>query len=115
MLFFMALTLLTFTKRACGLAVSSSRHISRTSASTPGPTIVPLKVSSVDPLGFVGDRASNPSIYHDGGGGVTQGGYHLQVFSDSQTKTPGFSFVHNSLAYSGYVCVQARYASLHGS
>jgi hypothetical protein len=103
MLLFTALTLLTFTERACARVVSSKAHSSQASTSTHRPINVPLKASSVDLLGPVSDRASNPGIHHDGGGGVTQGGYHIQMFADSQTNTPEFSFVHNSLAYSGYV------------
>jgi hypothetical protein len=67
------------------------------------PVHVPLNVSTVIKLGLVTDNSSNPGIYHDGGGGGTQGGYHLQVFADSQTNSSGFNMAHNSLAYLGYV------------
>ena len=42
-------------------------------------------------------------IYHDGGGGATQNGYHVQIFADSATNSSGFNFVHNSVSYFGYV------------
>jgi hypothetical protein len=59
--------------------------------------------ASVENLGFVGDHASNPDIFHDGGGGASQNGYHVQVFADSDTASNGFNFVHNSVAYYGLV------------
>jgi hypothetical protein len=67
------------------------------------PVKVPFNVSSAQDLGIVSDPTSNPGIFHDGGGGGTQAGYHVMVFADSQTDKPGFSFVHNNMAYFGYV------------
>jgi hypothetical protein len=72
-----------------------------TSAQTP--TNFPLSTLTVENLGFVTDPASNPGIYHDGGGGATQNGYHVQVFADSATDSDGLNFVHNSIAYFGFV------------
>jgi hypothetical protein len=87
------------------LAVSSGvhAHISTRAKAASGPVNVPLKASSVESLGPTTDRKSNPGIYHDGGSGVTQGGYHLMLFADSWTNSSGLNFVHNSLAYLGYV------------
>lgn len=68
------------------------------------PTHVPLATSTVQNLGFVSDPASNAEgIFHDGGGGATQNGYHVQVFADSMTTSDGFNFVHNAVAYFGFV------------
>ena len=67
------------------------------------PVHVPFKAASVENLGFVGDSTSNPNIFHDGGGGASQNGYHVQVFADSDTTSNGFNFVHNSVAYYGLV------------
>lgn len=65
---------------------------------------LPLKVSTIEDLGFVTDPVLNDGgIYHDGGGGATQNGYHVQIFADSATNKSGFNFVHNSVAYFGYV------------
>ncbi len=64
---------------------------------------IPLKTSKVENLGFVHDNESNPQgIYHDGGGGASQNGYHIQVFADSMTESSGFNFVHNSISYYGH-------------
>ena len=64
---------------------------------------VPVKTSSVENLGFVHDDESNPQgIYHDGGGGASQNGHHIQVFADSMTESSGFNFVHNSISYYGH-------------
>jgi hypothetical protein len=71
------------------------------------PVHVPFATLSVENLGFVGDPASNPDIFHDGGGGATQNGYHVQVFADSDTASNGFNFVHNSVAYYGLVTMRA--------
>jgi hypothetical protein len=68
------------------------------------PTHVPLATSTIENLGFVTDPVSNSQgIYHDGGGGASQNGYHVQVFADSMTTSEGFNFVHNSVAYFGFV------------
>lgn len=68
------------------------------------PTHVPLATATVENLGFVSDPASNAyGIFHDGGGGASQNGYHVQVFADSETTSNGFNFVHNSMAYYGFV------------
>jgi hypothetical protein len=68
------------------------------------PTHVPLTTSTVALLGQVSDPVSNAQgIYHDGGGGATQNGYHVMVFADSDTTSEGFNFVHNSVAYYGFV------------
>lgn len=68
------------------------------------PTHVPLATATVENLGFVSDPASNAyGIFHDGGGGASQNGYHVQVFADSDTTSNGFNFVHNSVAYYGFV------------
>ena len=68
------------------------------------PVHVPLATATVENLGFVSDPASNTDgIFHDGGGGATQNGYHVQVFADSYTTSNGFNFVHNSVAYYGFV------------
>jgi hypothetical protein len=65
---------------------------------------VPLSTSTIEDLGFVTDPVLNDGgIYHDGGGGATQNGYHVQIFADSATNSSGFNFVHNSVAYFGYV------------
>jgi hypothetical protein len=64
------------------------------------PTHVPLNVSSIELLGIETDDANNQVINHDGGGGGSQAGYHVQIFADSYTTG---SFVHNSMAYIGYV------------
>jgi len=67
-------------------------------------THVPLSVANVQVLGPVTDATSNKQgIFHDGGGGGTQNGYHVQIFADSMTTSNGFNFVHNSIAYYGYV------------
>ena len=66
---------------------------------------LPLNTYTVENLGFVTDPFSNSEgIWHDGGGGATQNGYHVQVFADSMTTSDGFNFVHNSVAYYGFVC-----------
>jgi hypothetical protein len=68
------------------------------------PVHVPLATATVENLGFVSDPASNSAgIFHDGGGGATQNGYHVQVFADSDTTSNGFNMVHNSVAYYGLV------------
>ena len=68
------------------------------------PTHVPLATSTVALLGQVSDPVSNTEgIFHDGGGGATQNGYHVMVFADSDTTSNGFNFVHNSVAYFGFV------------
>jgi hypothetical protein len=64
------------------------------------PAHVPFNVSSIELLGIETDDTNNPVINHDGGGGGSQAGYHVQIFADSNTKG---SFVHNSMAYIGYV------------
>ena len=74
-----------------------------------GPAIasakLPLGTYTVENLGFVTDPLSNKEgVFHDGGGGATQNGYHVQVFADSMTTSDGFNFVHNSVAYYGFVC-----------
>ena len=71
---------------------------------TQTPVHVPLAISTVRNLGFVTDPVSNAEgIFHDGGGGASQNGYHVQVFADSMTTSDGFNFVHNSVAYFGFV------------
>ena len=68
------------------------------------PTYVPLATSTVALLGQVSDPVSNTEgIFHDGGGGATQNGYHVMVFADSDTTSNGFNFVHNSVAFFGFV------------
>ena len=71
------------------------------------PAVNPLTSTyTVVELGIETDTTSNTAgIFHDGGGGATQNGYHVQVFADSFTTSSGFNFVHNSVAYYGYVCV----------
>jgi hypothetical protein len=65
---------------------------------------VPLSATTVEDLGFVTDPVlDDGGIYHDGGGGATQNGYHVQIFADSATNSSGFNFVHNSVSYFGYV------------
>ena len=65
---------------------------------------IPLSATTIEDLGFVTDPVLNDGgIYHDGGGGATQNGYHVQIFADSATNSSGFNFVHNSVAYFGYV------------
>jgi hypothetical protein len=65
---------------------------------------LPFSIYSVENLGITTDYHSNTEgIFHDGGGGATQNGYHVQVFADSMNKD-GKSFVHNSVAYYGIVC-----------
>jgi hypothetical protein len=65
---------------------------------------LPLEASTVEDLGFVTDPVLNDGgIYHDGGGGASQNGYHVMIFADSATNSSGFNFVHNSVAYFGYV------------
>jgi hypothetical protein len=71
--------------------------------SAQSPVHVPFATATVENLGFVSDPASNPNIFHDGGGGASQNGYHVQVFADSDTTSNGFNFVHNSVAYYGLV------------
>ena len=66
-------------------------------------THVPLATKTVSILGTTTDPASNPNIFHDGNGGVTQNGYNMIIFADSLTNGDHASFVHNSLAYFGYV------------
>lgn len=68
------------------------------------PVHVPLATATVKNLGFVTDPVSNSQgIFHDGGGGASQNGYHVQVFADSATTSKGFNMVHNSVAYYGFV------------
>ena len=69
---------------------------------------VPLAASSVKILGTTNDPASNPNIFHDGNGGVSQNGYNMIIFADSLTNGDHPSFVHNSLAYFGYVSRETR-------
>lgn len=65
---------------------------------------LPIGNYTVANLGFVTDVTFNvEGIFHDGGGGATQNGYHVQVFADSGTTSDGFNFVHNSVAYYGLV------------
>jgi hypothetical protein len=66
---------------------------------------IPLGNYFVQYLGPVTDANFNSNgVYHDGGGGAFQNGYHVQVFADSTTNLDGVGMVHNSIAYSGYVC-----------
>jgi hypothetical protein len=68
---------------------------------------LPLIATKIEDLGFVTDPVLNDGgIYHDGGGGATQNGYHVQIFADSATNSSGFNFVHNAVAYFGYVSLQ---------
>jgi len=68
------------------------------------PVHVPLATATVENLGFASDAVANSAgIFHDGGGGASQNGYHVQVFADSDTTSNGFNFVHNSVAYFGLV------------
>lgn len=65
---------------------------------------IPFSAITIEDLGFVTDPVLNEGgIYHDGGGGATQNGYHVQIFADSATNSSGFNFVHNSVSYFGYV------------
>ena len=74
---------------------------------------LPLIVTSIEDLGWVTDPVLNDGgIYHDGGGGATANGYHVQIFADSSTNSSGFNFVHNSVAYFGYVSLSNTYALL---
>ena len=70
------------------------------------PSHVPLATSTVTVVGYTTDGASNPGIYHDGGGGVSHNGYNMIIFADSYTNGSHPSFQHNSVAYYGYVCAQ---------
>ncbi|TVY23962.1 hypothetical protein LHYA1_G008034, partial [Lachnellula hyalina] len=64
---------------------------------------LPLIATSIGDLGWVTDPVLNDGgIYHDGGGGASTNGYHVQIFADSATNSSGFNFVHNSVAYFGY-------------
>lgn len=64
---------------------------------------VPFTISSIQPLGIVTDPISNnEGIFHDGGGGASQNGYHVQVFADSMTVSEGINMVHNSVTYYGF-------------
>lgn len=68
---------------------------------------LPITTYSVANLGIETDITSNvEGIFHDGGGGATQNGYHVQVFADSMTTSDGFNFIHNSVAYYGFVCLR---------
>jgi hypothetical protein len=70
------------------------------------PVHVPLATATIANLGIVTDPVSNTQgIFHDGGGGASQNGYHVQVFADSMTTSNGFNFVHNSVAYYGFVSI----------
>ncbi|KAH8804546.1 hypothetical protein F5884DRAFT_859173 [Xylogone sp. PMI_703] len=65
-------------------------------------TTSPFVTATVKNLGIVTDPASNTEgVFHDGGGGASQNGYHVQVFADSMTTSKGFNMVHNSVAYFG--------------
>jgi len=65
---------------------------------------VPFSAITIEDLGFVTDPVLNEGgIYHDGGGGATQNGYHVQIFADSATNSRGFNFMHNSVSYFGHV------------
>ena len=65
---------------------------------------LPIGTHTVMVLGQVTDSSSNAKgIFHDGGGGAFQNGYHVQVFADSTTNLNGMGMVHNSVTYSGYV------------
>jgi hypothetical protein len=45
---------------------------------------LPTTTSTVEELGIEIDSESNSAgIFHDGGGGATQNGYHVQAFADS--------------------------------
>lgn len=66
---------------------------------------IPLGNYFIQNLGIAKDPASQKQIYHDGGGGAYQNGYHVQVFADSAFDLNGLSMVHNSVAYAGYVCL----------
>ena len=91
-----------FSKMILTLLTLPSVLVAITSAQTP--IHVPLATSTVQELGFVSDPASNTKgVFHDGGGGASQNGYHVQVFADSSTTSDGFNFVHNSVAYFGFV------------
>ena len=76
---------------------------------------IQLRNSFVQNLGPVTDADFNSKgVYHDGGGGAFQNGYHVQVFADSTTNLNGSGMVHNSVAYSGYVCpsIQSNHSLL---
>lgn len=74
---------------------------------------LPLEAASIEDLGWVTDPVLNDGgIYHDGGGGATANGYHVQIFADSSTNSSGFNFVHNSVAYFGYVSLFGIYVLL---
>jgi hypothetical protein len=80
------------------------------------PTHVPLATSTVALLGQVSDPVSNTKgIFHDGGGGATQNGYHVMVFADSDTTSNGFNFVHNSVAYFGFVSPFVAFKRMRGA
>lgn len=83
------------------------RLISFLSILAPGTQAVvrlPLNTYTVENLGITTDyHANTEGVFHDGGGGATQNGYHVQVFADSMNKG-GNNFVHNSVAYYGLVC-----------
>ena len=71
---------------------------------------IPIAPAAVENLGFVHDNDSNPhGIFHDGGGGATQNGFHIQVFADSMTESAGFNFVHNSISYYGHANVSCSH------
>lgn len=49
---------------------------------------------TVEDLGIATDPTNNYNgVYHDGGGGASQNGYHVQVYADSSTTSEGFNFV----------------------
>lgn len=64
---------------------------------------LPLGNYFIQNLGIATDPSSQKQIYHDGGGGAYQNGYHVQVFADSTLDLNGDGMVHNSVAYAGYV------------
>lgn len=66
-------------------------------------TNLPPVSYTVEDLRIATDPRHNYNgVYHDGGGGASQNGYHVQVYADSSTTSEGFNFVHNSVAYYGY-------------
>jgi hypothetical protein len=65
---------------------------------------IPFTTPTAENLGIATDPTNNEhGIFHDGGGGAFQNGYHVQLYADSFTTSEGFNFVHNSVAYFGYV------------
>jgi hypothetical protein len=109
--------LLGFVGLACVVIITSYRSLATHAVLFPKlyDHHVPLEAFTIEDLGFVTDPVlNNGGIYHDGGGGASQNGYHVQIFADSATNVSGFNFVHNSVAYFGYVSFIVYFYGLWG-